>query len=355
MSKKVFDLVKTFRQYPCVTIVLPTHRTAPDNKQDIIVLKNLITEVHNRLAEEFSKRDLTKLQANLDKIDTIDMEHNKEGLVIFVNDDVFTYDKLLFRPEVRVIIDETFATRDLIRAGFKAENYYVLTLGKDKARLFEGYLEYLTEVHGHGFPMENNTLYLTNSGQRSDGAREDAMLEEFFNRVDKTFLDIYKENPGDLILAGIERNATHYHNIADKKDIIIGSINMNGDAPKSHELAADAWPLMRSVIEKRQTEALSELEKAVSENKFESDIQLIYNAILEGRGHTLYAEQGYLQPVVMDSEGNITIVEDSKAPGVIDDIIDELAELTLQYGGKIVFLSDGSLEKYQRLALITRY
>jgi len=354
MSKQVFDQVKSFKQYPCVTIVLPTHRTSPDNKQDSIVLKNLITEVHNRLAEEFSKRDLTSLQKNLDRISEIDMNHSKEGLVIFINEEIFTYARLLFKPEGRVIIDDTFATRDLIRAAHKAENYYVLALGRDKVHLFEGMLEYMTEIKDGNFPYENKTLFHTNAAERAAGMKEDHMIEEFFNRVDKEFLNYYKENPGDLILAGVERNATHYRNVADKKDVIIGHITTNGEAHWTNELAKEAWPLMRETLNKRRDEALAVLEKAVSENKFESDINMIWKAVHEGRGDTLYVEQGYFQPAIIEESG-LTLTDDHKAIGVNDDIVDEIAEITLQYGGKVVFMEDGSLSKYQKIAMTTRY
>jgi hypothetical protein len=354
MSKKVFDEVKGFKQYPCVTIVLPTHRTSPDNKQDAIVLKNLITEVHNRLAEEFSKRDLTKFQKNLERIEEIDLNHSKEGLVVFINEDIFTYDRLLFKPEARVVIDDTFATRDLIRAAHKAENYYIMTLGRDKVKLYEGFLENVTEYHGGGFPFENNTLYLSQASERAAGSKEDQMIEEFFNRVDKAFLDIFKENPGDLILAGVDRNASHYRSIADKKDVIIGTIGLDGENEKAHDIAKAAWPLMRETLEKRQKDALSVLEKAVSDNKFESDLNLIWKAVHEGRGDTLYAEQGYFQAAII-SDAGLQLTDDVKAPGVNDDIVDEIAELTLQYGGKVVFLPDGALEKYGKIAIVTRF
>lgn len=354
MSKAIFNKVKTINKYPCVTIILPTYRTSPDNKQDSIILKNQISEVHNRLAEEFSKRDLTALQKNLDRIDEIDMNHNKEGLVIFINEDLFEYTRLLFKPEERVIIDDTFATRDLIRSMHKAENYFVLALGKDNVRLFEGLKEDMTEIQNSDFPFENKTLYSTNSGERAISSKEDNLIEEFFNRVDKAFLKVYAENPGDLILAGVERNVAHYKNIADKPGVIIGSISYNGDSMNAHELAKDAWPLMRNELNNRQADAISNLEKSVSENKFETDLQMIWKAINEGRADTLYAEKSYFQPVKEDN-GSITPVDDHRAVGVIDDIVDEMAEITLQYGGKVVFLDDGSLEKYQQLALITRY
>ena len=38
--------------YPALTITLPTHRTSPDNQQDPIRLRNLVTQATDRLLAE---------------------------------------------------------------------------------------------------------------------------------------------------------------------------------------------------------------------------------------------------------------------------------------------------------------
>ena len=50
----------------------------------------------------------------------------------------------------------------------------------------------------------------------------------------------------------------------------------------------------------------------------------------------------------------LEFVEDSTAPGVIDDLVDEAIEEVLKYGGEVAFVPDGTLEEHNRIALITR-
>lgn len=335
-------------------MILPTHRTSPDNKQDAIRLKNLISETLNRLTEEFSKRDLSSLDKNLDRILEIDHNFNKEGLVIFINDEIFEYERLLFTPEERVIIDETFATRDLIRSMHKAENYYVILLSRQKVRLFEGYLNQVHEINNSDFPMNNDTLYETSAEMRSVAHREDDLIEEFFNRADKAFKKVSAENPACVILMGVDRNITHYTKVCDTPSMIIGGISTGDDDATTFDVAQLAWPMAKEIFIKRSVEAIEVLETSIGANKFESDIQLIYKAITEGRGDTLYTKSGFFQPAIIKN-GKISLVEDSKLPGVTDDIVDELVELTMEFGGNVVFCEDGDLVKYQRIALITRY
>ena len=48
MNRHDIRLLQAVRLYPSVTITLPTHRTSPDNKQDPIRVRNLVTEATNR-------------------------------------------------------------------------------------------------------------------------------------------------------------------------------------------------------------------------------------------------------------------------------------------------------------------
>jgi hypothetical protein len=43
-------------QSPCVTISLPTHRTAPDNLQDHIRVKNVVVQATERIISDYGKR-----------------------------------------------------------------------------------------------------------------------------------------------------------------------------------------------------------------------------------------------------------------------------------------------------------
>ena len=73
MDRHELHELQDVRTYPCLTITLPTHRTRPDNKQDPIRVKNLVTEGTNRLLGEFPKREvaplLDRLNALVDAID----------------------------------------------------------------------------------------------------------------------------------------------------------------------------------------------------------------------------------------------------------------------------------------------
>ena len=47
--------------------------------------------------------------------------------------------------------------------------------------------------------------------------------------------------------------------------------------------------------------------------------------------------------------------DDPTAPDVIDDAVDELIEIVLAKGGRVIFVDNGALAIHQRVALILRY
>jgi hypothetical protein len=68
MNRQDIQLVQEASGHPSLTISLPTHRTAPDNFQDPIRVRNLVAQAKERLRAEFSNRELAPLLERLDKL-----------------------------------------------------------------------------------------------------------------------------------------------------------------------------------------------------------------------------------------------------------------------------------------------
>jgi hypothetical protein len=281
-----------------------------------------------------------------------DIQHNKEGLVVFVSESLFEYARLLFAPEQRFIIDSTFATRDLIRQMNYEDNYYVITVSNNMVRLLEGSNEHLHEIKDKHFPVEND-VYLTDVIKTAQGNTHDKHLHEFFNRQDKFFLsEHYAAHPGHLVLAGTDRNIQHYMHIADKKNIILASIEGSFDDTPAHAIAEKAWPPVRQALSERRKQAIEQLE-AVSTGLLTTDLSEIWKMIHEGRGGHLYVEKDFYHAGVIVGDTLITKMDGNEE--LQNDIIDEIIEATIQYGGQVHFMDNGSMEKYSRAALVLRY
>ena len=349
--------LKDVQSVCCVSIIFNTHRTRPDNMQDPILLKNLLKEAEERLANDYDKRFGASVAARLKTlVDSIDHEKNLDSMAIFVNEEFAEYTRLPLKVENRVVIDETFATRDLVRAMHESSSYYILVLSRNNARLIEAHNDHVTEEVSGLFPISNDTIYTTDKLEKSMAKGSDNLIEEFFNRVDKELQKVYAEKPLPIILATETRNYDHYLKVADKKQTIVGHINKNRDDEKAHHIVPDAWGVYHELIYAKQQARIAELKQAVSTGKFLSDFNDIWKAIHEGRGQTLFVKRGYFQPAIIEGDSiRLVSAEDRTAFGIVDDIIDEMIELNMKYGGDAVFISGDDLAEFQGLALITRY
>lgn len=341
----------------CVTISLNTHRTKPDCLQDEIVLKGLVKEVEERLLKEYDKRYATAIMERLHElVAEIDHNYNLEGLVIFVNENLAEFTRLPISVENRTVIDKTFATRDLVRSLHLDAGYYVLVLSRDEARIIEAHNDKVVRELGSPFPILNTTLYSTSGIALSNAQRQTNLTQEFFNRIDKIVNEVVNNNPLPVVIATETSNFSEYQQIADNKDIIIGHINKNRVNDKAHHIIPDAWDFVKDLLKERNQKRLTELEDAVGSGKFLSDMNDIWRAVLDGKGRTLYVEKGFYQPALVNESG-IELLPESRTQdaGVVDDIIDEMIEHNLRFGGDTVFLNQEDLKDFQGLGLVVRY
>lgn len=356
------DLIKKFKDIRtncCITIAMNTNRTAPDNKKDSLVLKNMVSIAEERVHMEYDKKFANDILIRLNElVETIDHSHNLDSLLVFVNETSAEYVRLPISLKTRVVIDKTFATRDLVRAEHEQITYYILVLNKSGARLIKAHNDKDMEEIGGDFPVINDSLFNTDPHQKSIGQSNNNLVEEFFNIVDKSIQKIHNNAPLPIAIITEERNYQHYIKVADNKDIYVTHINKNrGNEPdKPHHIVNDVWPTIHAYVKEKNSNRIEELNKAVSTGKFLSDINDIYKAIKEGRGQTIFVHNDYFQPGQI-KEDQIHLLHETEKNniGAVDDIIDELIEKNHKFGGDVVFVDNDDLNDFQGIALSTRF
>lgn len=353
---KLLNKVKNIKAEACVSIIINTHRTKPDNQKDIIKLKNLIKETEKRLYDKYEKRFAQTIIDNINKVaDSINHNFNLESLVIYANSDFSNFTRMPIKVEDRVVIDNTFATRDLIRVLHSELAYYILVISRQQARLIEAYGDKVVEEFKGDFPIMN-TIYTTDKVKLSMGKSQDNLIEEFFNQVDKKVLETLKDHNLPILIVTETRNFSHYKKVADKKEFIIGHISGNKDNETAQKIVSEASQEMLQLTKEKNASRISELTKAVSEGKFLSDTNEIWKAIQEGRGKTLFVKKDFFQSAIIE-ENHIELTDNSSKnlDNYVDDIVDEMIEQTMSYGGDIVFIYGEELKKFNNLALLLRY
>jgi len=361
MNRHEIHLLQQIRGYPALTITLPTHRTSPDNRQDPIRVKNLAEQAASRLLEGFSKRDITPLLDRLEKLtEEIDYRNTLDGLAFFVNRDFARVAQLPFTLKERVHVGDTFLTRDLIFAMNRTPRYWVLALSEKPTRLYEATRDILIEIQDGGFPITHEGPGGEQSLPGGFGIKKSAYRDEyhrkFFRQIDTALKPFLADDPLPLAVVGVDRFLAFFKEVTDYKDALLTTLQGSHDKTSPHELGKLIWALAKDALTEQRQQVLSELDKAVGENKSASTIGEVWRLANDGRGALLLVENDFHFPAKLDETGrHLLPADDVTGTDIIDDAVDEIIETVLSKQGRVVFLENGQLEKNQRIALILRY
>ncbi|MDP2244737.1 hypothetical protein [Pseudomonas sp.] len=366
--KSVLIDLKARQTDPAISVLMPTHRTFPDNKQDTITLKNLVKQAEERLLDTMDKREVWPIMELINaQVDAHDHSHNLDGLALFAGADGANIVLLPFAVNERAIIDSSFATRDIVRGLFDSVSYFIVVVSREYARLIHAYndrpvheFDRNTQVQGYPFPIKNNSLYSTSGHDRSQAPSEDNLLKEFLNVADKSLQEIQGKRGSDrlpVIVIGDARNVALFKELSDRPDDIVGEVTNSPDLEADiTALVADAQPTVDLYRASLESKAMDQLGQARGADRLLTDLSAIYQAVTAGNAERLYVRRGYIQAGTIDADARtITAHDDGAAEGVTDDVIDELIEQVQAMGGDIAFLSAETLGDAAPLTLQTRY
>ncbi|SKA47267.1 hypothetical protein SAMN04488128_108145 [Chitinophaga eiseniae] len=336
---------------PAVTILLSTHRTFPDNKQDSIHLKNLITQVEKELYEQYDKRTVWPV---IDKIkeaeNDINHAYNLDTLALFACSDFVQVKRLPITTTDRYVIGDRFEIRPLLKAVQQSEHYYILSVSRQKIRLLEAFNDKIEhEVQNADFPY-TNSYYTTDPMRQQQDLIVDNLLREFFNTADKRFKKYYAENPLPVILLGEEKNLTYYQEVMDIKGLVVATHHGSFDDTSDAEIATVTFPLILKYIAGKQETAMQAINTAQSAQRLLVDLNDIYTAAENGQADTLYIEQTFLPTGHIDN-GTISVGDGNGSSDITLPVIDAV----INKGGNVVFLDENALNEYQGIALVTRF
>jgi hypothetical protein len=360
ISRSELKDLQSQNDYPSVSLLAPTHRSAPANKRDRIVVKNLLAKAVDRLHGEFTKREVAPIVQNLKKlVEKVDWKHTLDGLALFASRNVTKSVSLPFRVKARAVIDATFATRDLVFTLNRSPRYRVLVLSEKPTRLFEATTNVLTEETVKPFPMIHTGPGGASKLPGGQGINRSAVRDEshrqFFRKVDDALAVIQKQDPLPLVVAGVDRHLAFYQEVTEHSDAIIGLLAGNYDKTSPSALGKLVWPIFKAGSTLKRTRALVRLKEAVSLNRHASGIDQVWRAAFDKRCQILLVETGFEHPSDVAPDGDRLLPYTGRGASALDDAVDEVIEKTLADGGEVFFYDPGVLDLHQQIAAVLRY
>ena len=227
-------------------------------------------------------------------------------------------------------------------------HYYVLCLSERRNELYECFRDDLIAVQNRAFPIEASEI----PGASGDNDKDDR-LHDLMRVIDHRFAHYYRHDPLQLIVVGEERIRSAFGMVTMHRNAIAGSVEGDHTATSPRDLGQIAWPIVKEAMSGLREMALRDLEIADKASKLVVGLEAVGRHSDVDVGSTLLVEEDFhVIGAMKKTDQELVLLPEADVRDVIDDVVDTVIEKVLEIGGRVIFLSSGSLEKQERIALI---
>ena len=347
---------------PAVSLVIPTHPAWPGYKIDMEMLKNKLKDAEAALQR--SGYDSNKIGQAVYEIykaaETVDLAHLSKGLVLYASPGYHKVIYLPFEPVEKLIIDQSFETRDLVYLLKASPAYALLALSQNRVRLFEGQDDTVREEKIAGMPENIDTVerdYPSRVGNfTSTPEINEEKLKKFIRKVSDSVTNRYKTSDKLLIVAGTPKLLAYFRQFSHLGDKVIDYIGGNHDHITLSVVRDLVKPSLLKALDREEEKSLKRLSDAAGAKRLVSGPARVWSAAAEGRISALVIEKDCRYSGRKTQDG-FTFLPDTHydASSPVPDAVDEIIERTLAKGGDVVFTRNGALGQHQGIAAITRF
>jgi hypothetical protein len=343
--------------YPLVSVLVST---APDvfvGNNHLVRIDGLLAEASKRLLLEFDEtevnhriEDLRELAASL-----LD-QRTGHGIALFGSDRVCKAYRVACRIDDRVVIDPTFATRDLARSIAMNPSYRLLVLTQDSARLLVGSGERLTEVTNDSFPIKLRSTFSERGKEKAPGdrAKKDLHDASVFVRQVADTLRSHTES-ADLPLVAMVSTAMTGALKGQRGLDPIGVLVGNHERAAAARLATLVRPMIDAYLAQTRESAIERLDYAMSARQAAVGINHVWTAAQRETIDTLLVDESFRFPAWTTLGGKKLVrAFTPESPDVIDDAVDEVIEMVQRVDGTVCFVPAGDLGTDKIAAVLTR-
>jgi hypothetical protein len=339
--------------YPAVSLLAGVPGDAPASV--LATLRSQLTEVRERLELEFSGSEVQDVLSDLERtIARVEIDPRARSVAVYASPRETSWVALPVELRERVVVDDTFATRDVVHALLRARRYRVLVLGA-RSRLFSGTGGVLRPVTTGGFPVVVEEPSKRDAPRRRERADLDRRRLRLATRALDDALDApLRHDPLPLFVIGLQPRLGWFERHSRHRKAV--SATALGGPHTLTEIQSAVQPLADELFDRAAREALVQVDRARSARRLATGIVEAWQLANQGRGSVLVVEEGYEYPALLGEDPtDVRPAADAKAPGVVDDLVDEMIELVLARGGRVVIVPDGSLADHGRVALTLHY
>lgn len=347
-----------------ISIYMPTHRTAPDNRQDVVRFKNL---VHKLEASPKYKNQVARLRELENDLDF--WRYNLDGLAILMNEKNMVIYRLPREVKEYLSIEKNFQIKPLIRNYQSDHRYYALGLARDSFRLYSGNRYGFREIE---VPDEERLLDNVLGDQResirvnvaSHGGvvgnhfghstkNEEIAIDtkRFFNHVDEYVDKNYSgKNKIPLILVSLPEHQSTFRSISKNKYLLAEGLNRSYESMDISELSKQLWNVLEPIYEAKTKDLVEAYEIGINNNTAKNTLQATLEALIANRVRILVLEADRQIYGKVDLEKvSFELTEDG------EDLLNYLALMAFDLGSEVIILPKDKMPTNSGAFAILRY
>ena len=350
----------SFEGKPCLSLYQPTHRSHPENKQDVIRFRHLLKALETSLGQHHETAAVKALLAPFEALehDHDFWNHTLDGLAVLGAPGLFRV-FLLKRPvpELAVVAD-SFHTKPLRRWLQSTGRYQVLALNQCEVHLYEGDRNTLdalalaagvpptmtaalgselTEPHSTvasygGLGRGGMAMHHGHGGKKDE---IDGDAERFFRAVDRAVLEHHSRPSGlPLMLAALPEHHHRFREVSHNPFLMDEGVMADPQGLTHDDLRQRAWAVAAPQQEAQQAAWGASFAAAAAHGLGSDELAQVALAAVAGRVATLLIEAERQVPGRIDATSGRIDPADLADPGV-DAALDDLGALVESMGGTV--------------------
>lgn len=354
---------------PVISLYQTTHRSYPENKQNIIVYKNLLREVRESLERNKDQDFIDLIMKPLIMLekDRSFWDNVLQGVAILCSKDSCLIYHLHIPVQSMVFVANSFHIKPLLQAFQSMSEYHVLGLSRNHFSLYQGNRNGFTKINmdpkldmtrdavlgkqhtdayfsqGSFGGVGNPTIHISNTDKKE---AYDQDTEKYFRFIDRYILEnLSKKTEYPLILVSVKEHHALFKEISHNPYLMNQVIDANYESLDMIELKERVTEIIDELDVQKMNSLINTYENLMSDHKSSSDLYEVLLAAKQGKIDTLMVE---IDRIIMGHEADQNNLKS-------EDILDDLAELVLKDHGKVWMIPKDKMPSLTGVAAIYRY
>ncbi|HAR41128.1 MAG TPA: hypothetical protein DCS07_00590 [Bdellovibrionales bacterium] len=315
---------------------------------------HLLKDAEQQLDSLMAKSKAREILAALWKVDIEELLGNgRASLAIFHGDGSTQILRIPMDLQDRCVVADSFHIKPILYWVQRDPQFYLLGLDSRSVRLFSGSASGIKLVH------EVTRQEILPDERISRGARMKRSVQDtkkkdllaFFSSAEKEIRAFIGKNRHPVIVVGVKAHIPVYRSVNRDPDLLTEFITGNPAGWSPQELQTKSTEILGRLFESAKDRILHEYNDAEPRGLATTELTKIIHAAYQGQIRKLMVAHDLN---LWGSFKNTPLRLHSQKTGVEDDVLDDLAELVLSRGGKVMTLPVSEMPHFEPAAAILK-